>query len=219
MILETITFENYITQVKLSNSRKPTYYGKLDAVPRKYKEADGTLRKGYQMMRFTIRRRGRDSYVLRLCKNGLPVQKNINSDHKPRYATIGGNAIYSGDPILRGKVVSAIKEHFTPAVNKLVPFSIKYPGCYPLAIRMLVIKEAGKGDWDLDNLWIYYKCFQDVLVEQGVIDGDTIKYIKQVSFQHLDPINEQVQPRLQFTISTHYTYDKEETRSKDRNAL
>jgi hypothetical protein len=43
---------------------------------------------------------------------------------------------------------------------------------------MYLSDEFRDGGWDLDNKsWIYFKAFQDLLVEQSIIPDDSVNYI------------------------------------------
>ena len=56
-------------------------------------------------------------------------------------------------------------------------------------------------NWDLDNLWIYNKCFQDALKEVGVIPDDNIRYITSSAAPRFIPISREEDRKMVFIIT------------------
>lgn len=85
---------------------------------------------------------------------------------------------------------------------------------YPVEISMDIHTFPRMLDWDVDNLWIYIKCFQDLLVDLKLIPGDDIRYIKSSGQINFTPIQVEEQRKLIFRIAelpktTHVMYNLE----------
>ena len=55
--------------------------------------------------------------------------------------------------------------------------------------------------WDVDNLWIWIKCFQDTLVEMGMIDDDNCKIIPNSGEIEFIPVEDFEDRKLVFELS------------------
>jgi hypothetical protein len=60
----------------------------------------------------------------------------------------------------------------------------------------------GKADWDLDNKWIYLKVFQDLLVGEGIIPDDNIKYVSKAASMEFFPVQDEGERKLVFTLKS-----------------
>jgi hypothetical protein len=58
----------------------------------------------------------------------------------------------------------------------------------------------GVGNWDLDNLWIYNKCMQDVLVDTGVLAEDNVMYVTAAAAPEFYPVDNEDDRKLVFKI-------------------
>jgi len=168
----------------MSNRRRATYYTKKDKIPKKYQ---GKL--------FFFNKRGR------LCTNdGEPIIRNARSVNTPRYKKINGQDFYAGStrPVMRVKIVNAIKDSFRPYLCKVR----KIPkDKYPIQITCAMFDLPGKANWDLDNKWIYLKVFQDLLVNEGIILDDNIQYISKAASMEFWPIEDEEDRKLVFVIT------------------
>lgn len=100
---------------------------------------------------------------------------NINLLEKPRYVRINGNDIMRMHSRVWGKIVKALHEMFTNAiqaqVNKEEALKIAFPWKVSLEFRT----QHGYADWDIDNPWIYEKCFNDALKKVMGFDDSILK--------------------------------------------
>jgi hypothetical protein len=187
MNIITIEMPNYITQVKMSNSRRPKYFSKTDKIPKKY-QAYGYDSKG------------------RLCgPDGQPIVKNSKSVNNPRYKRINGQDFYSGlsTPIIRVKIVNAIKDFYRPFLEHMPKIKT-----FPIQIECKLYDVPGKCDWDLDNKWIYCKVFQDLLVNMGKIPDDNIRYVSRSASIEFHAVENEEDKKLVFIIKQdHRTND------------
>ncbi|MDC6350725.1 hypothetical protein PP178_04110 [Zeaxanthinibacter sp. PT1] len=180
-ILELITIPLYITQVKLSEKRRATHYkkGSKKKIPKKYEK-------------YVFNKKG----ILVHPKTGTPAIANPRSVGTPRYKKINGQEIYSGMPHhMRAKIVLAIKKNFLKYLKEVKPIQD-----FPIQIDMELHAEIGIGNWDLDNLWIYNKCFQDALTEAGIIPEDNIQYITKCAAPEFVPVASEEQRKFVFKI-------------------
>jgi len=109
-------------------------------------------------------------------KAGIKVCTNKAYAGKERRWHINGQKIYSSmNPHLRAFVIKKIKEYLANAVREA---NLKPIEKYPIGVALALFTDIGAGNWDLDNLWIYHKCFQDVLKTEGIILEDNVQYIQ-----------------------------------------
>lgn len=91
--------------------------------------------------------------------------------------SINGQLLYNGliNPITRAKYIREIKNLLRPFFLNQLPID---PSYFPLILsgKLHVFKEDGL-NWDVDNLWIYGKCIQDLMVELRLIPDDNVKII------------------------------------------
>ena len=153
-----VVIPEYITHVELSKTRRPKYYKKGQRIPKKYSKF-----KKYDLQ----------GYLLN--DEGNKILANAGVVNKPRMLKINGQQLYSGNmnPMLRSKVVNVIKNFFhvyTSGLDSLeVPVRIEADLYAPLAAK----------NWDLDNQWIYHKCFLDSLVKNNVLPDDNVMFVTQ----------------------------------------
>jgi hypothetical protein len=174
----------YITHVQLSKARKAKYWRKKDEskLPIKYRD-----KKKYRF--------NKEGYLVELTSK-LRVIANPKSAGTPRYLKINGQSIYSGNmrPMVRAKVVNAIKDFFrtyTDTVpNQLVPIRLECDIYAPLAAK----------NWDLDNQWLYHKCFIDALVASEVIFDDNVMFVTQSPGFRYFPVDTPEERKLVYRI-------------------
>jgi Holliday junction resolvase RusA-like endonuclease len=175
----TIEIPEYITHVTLSKSRRPKYYQKGQKIPKKYAKF-----KTYDL-------KGR-----LLGADGHPIVANAGVVNKPREQKINGQQLYSGNmnPMMRSKVVGLIKEFFQPFTANIdsvaVPVRIEADLYCPMAAK----------NWDLDNQWIYHKCFLDSLVKNGVLPDDNIMFVTQAPGFRYFPVDHKEDRKLVYRL-------------------
>jgi len=176
-----IIIPQYLTHVQLTKGRRPKYYTKGTKIPKKYQK--------YKTFDVKGRLLGDDN---------KPLIANPASVNKPRIKKINGQELYSGNmpPHLRSKIVAVMKEHFVQHLRKCNPVVD-----FPIAITAELYTVPGAMNWDLDNQWIYHKCFQDALVEANVIPDDNIFYITQAPAFSYTPVERLEDRKLIYRIS------------------
>lgn len=184
MYYKKIVFDRYIREVELSQSRRKKYYVEGEQIPEKYLSPQYAFKKGFL---FNLETKER-------------VIKNERVAGTPKIIPISGRAIYSGwHERIRIKVVGAIKDFYRPIVQRLQPVSIQH---FPLRIRMELHTPPRNMEWDLDNLWIYSKCFQDLLKDEGVIPNDSIRYITLPPAPEYYPVSEDDDRKIIFYLES-----------------
>ena len=163
----------------MSNSRRPKYYLSSERIPKKYA--------GYD-----FDRKGR-----LITPDGQLILRNARSVNTPRMRKINGQEFYSGvtRPALRVKIVNAIKDSFRPYIQDLPRFKE-----FPIQIECCFYDIPGRADWDLDNKWIYCKVFQDLLVQEGKLPDDNIKYVSKAAAMEFYPVESEEERQLVFHI-------------------
>jgi hypothetical protein len=148
------------------------------------------------------------------------VVKNAVSVSRPRMMTIAGNEFFPGlDEHIRMKVVEHLKSEF----QRHFPVSLELS--FPVLITEELHTLPRYANWDLDNMWIYTKCFQDAIVEYkqikekyiertlkgdkvkhrivkpGIIPDDTIKYITLPSAPRFIPVTREEDRAMIYTLT------------------
>ena len=185
---QIVKIPQYITQVKLSDRRRAIYYYRNSRIPAKY-QTDRYIFKPKKYI-------GGSKDVLYNALDKIFVVKNATSVGTPRFITIGGNILYAGlNEYTRAKIVNEIKNDFTRFVQQLEPVTV-----FPIQIDAQIHRPPDAGNWDIDNLWIYIKTFQDLLVDHNIIPDDSVKYItKAPSFEYY-PVSEESERMIIFII-------------------
>lgn len=98
---------------------------------------------------------------------------------------------------MRVKIVNAIKDSFRPYIEHVPRFK-----SFPVQIECSFYDVPGRADWDLDNKWIYCKVFQDLLVQDGKLPDDNIKYVSKAAAMEFYPVESEAERKLVFTIKT-----------------
>lgn len=180
-VLHTIEIPQFIQRVKMSNKRRAQYYTRSTPIPKKYQDSS-----------FVFDRKGR------LCTEDMtPIIRNSRSVNTPRFKTINGQEFYAGlaKPVIRVKIVNAIKDSFRPYVQPLPKLKQ-----FPVQFFCEYHDVPGKADWDLDNKWIYLKVFQDLLVNEGKMPDDNIKYVSRAASMEYVPVESEEDRKLVFYI-------------------
>lgn len=158
-LIHRIEFNQFPIKVKMSNARRPKYYKLGDKIPKRFKSPEFD----------------KDGYLI---KEGKRVLSNPRAAGTPKYERINGNSIYSGSvgKHSRRKMVNGMKDFFRSAVEKNDIVTINESE-FPLYLSYRYQYDWIRGVNDADNMWIYEKVIQDVLVDTGFIPDDTIDYI------------------------------------------
>lgn len=185
-----IKIPNYLRKVQLSASRRAKYFVLSDDLPDKYTE---------DRMRFVWKKRTTE---INLYDNQTKefVLSNPKSVGTPSYQAIAGNEIYARmHERKRMMIVDALKSHFKQHISSQlseIPADL-----FPLAVAMEIHSPYGFADWDLDNLWIYHKCFLDSLRDMNLIPDDNVLHITQAGQTTFCPITESETPTMIFKIT------------------
>ena len=178
-LIHSITVPKYIKHVVLSKKRRAKYYTKKSKIPKKY-----------QGLPF-------NNKGILVDKLGNPVIANPRVVGTPRLKKVNGQDFYKGtdSPHIRSKVVNEIKSFLKPFVVGIEPITT-----YPVQIKLEMHDVIGVGNWDLDNLWIYNKCMQDVLVDTGVLAEDNVMYVTAAAAPEFYPVDTEDDRKLVFKI-------------------
>ena len=216
--LATIEIPEYITKVKTANKIRRKYYKrkkggdgwKPRALPKTYK---AKLKKGIYSM---------DGRYL-LDENGDKKVANPQNAGTARYETLSGNKLLSGygSPFTRAKLARGLKDFYRPFVQEYVRENGPIQQ-FPLRVTWdLYTTVEEEPNWDLFNLFFYYKYFEDSLHEstdkedddpiyykdeplQQMIPDDNIKYITWAPGPKIIPVDEWKQRKFIFR----FYYDK-----------
>jgi len=178
-LINSITVPKYIKHVVLSKKRRAKYYTKKSKIPKKY-----------QGLPF-------NNKGILVDKLGNPVIANPRVVGTPRLKKVNGQDFYKGtdSPHIRSKVVNEIKSFLKPFVKGIDPITT-----HPVQIKLEMHDVIGVGNWDLDNLWIYNKCMQDVLVDTGVLAEDNVMYVTAAAAPEFYPVDNEDDRKLVFKI-------------------
>jgi len=175
-----ISIPLFIKKVMISKARRIKYYKQGGKIPKKYSKY------------------GFDTKGRLVDDQGECVVANPRTIGKPKYITINGQALYNArmSPHIRSKIVNAVKDSFTPYLSGIEPIVQ-----LPVRISLKLHDTIRQANWDLDNQWLYNKCFQDLIVKKGLIPDDDIKYITAAGAPEFVPVDNEQDRKLVFTIS------------------
>ncbi len=168
MFIRSIKIFPIPRKVQMSAKKRTRYYKRSKNLPKKVIEG---LQKGMYVFSPT-------GYVLiKGSKVKLAIPRNKGSETTGTTLSINGQLLYNGmvNPITRAKYITKIKELIRPFLINQQPID---PGYFPITLsaKLHVFIENGT-NWDVDNLWLYGKCIQDLMVELRMIPDDNVKYI------------------------------------------
>lgn len=174
-----ITIPEYITHVQLSKSRRPKYYTRKQKIPKKYAKY-----KKYDL-------KGR-----LLGPDGEPIIANAGVVAKPRMLKINGQQLYSGNmnAMVRSKVVNVIKDFMFDFVKDVEPMTV------PIRVESDLYAPLAAKNWDLDNQWIYHKCFLDALVKAEVIPDDNVMFVTQAPAFRFFPVEHKEERKIVYRL-------------------
>ena len=157
---------------------------KKDKIPEKYKNPNFIfIKHGSQIHLYDIEKK---EYVV----------KNPIAAGTPNVIRIAGNEIYARmHERKRMAIVKAIKNDMKPHLPKEIDLE------FPIMIDIELYTTPKYCNWDLDNLWIYNKCFQDVLTESKLIPEDNILYISKAGAPRFIPVINEEDRKMVFTLT------------------
>lgn len=207
--LSVIEIPQFITKVKTANKIRTKYYKKKKdgswyprALPKTYKQK---LKDGIYSM---------DGKYL-LDENGERKVANPQNAGTARYETLSGNKLLSGygSPFTRAKLARGLKDFYRPFIRKHIKEHGKIDK-FPLRVTWdLYTTVEDAPNWDLFNLFFYYKYFEDSLHEtedddgntfESLIPDDNVKFITWAPGAKLIPVSEWEQRKFIFR----FYYDK-----------
>lgn len=185
-----VEIKDYITHVKLSNSRRTVYYKKGDKIPKKYQKDLDFDKKGIAINKTTKEK----------------IVKNTKTAGTPKLWKINFNQIYSGNlhQHSRAKVVKELHEYFCDEFLKTFEkdYKIRVSEDKRLLFTYTFYGKVGfnengidtEGTADLSNLsYLYVKSCEDSLTEYSknnpdsrnnrkleLIKDDTLRYITNI---------------------------------------
>jgi hypothetical protein len=170
-LIKTLIIPEFITKIKLSDSRRAKYYLQQDKLPKKYQD-----KSKYEFRK--VKTTKSFEYRLFSIVADAPVIKNSKVKDKARFKIIKGNDFYSGlNHILRTKIIEAIKEDI---ITKIELFKVDDED-YPLYIEFIYC-DVILNSQDLDNKrYAYEKATQDLFTTSKVIIDDKVIYINKIS--------------------------------------
>ena len=182
-----VKIPNYLRRVKLSDSRNATYFSTSDVLPEKYRAK-----------RYGWKRRTPKEISLFDGEEKMFVIKNPKSVGTPSYQSIAGNEIYARmHERKRILLVDTLKDHFKEHMKNLdIPADY-----FPLSEKMELHSSFGFADWDVDNLWIYHKCFLDSLRDLKIVPDDNVLFIRQAGETTFVPVTEEEIPTMIFKLA------------------
>ncbi len=188
-----IRITNYLRQVKLSETKRKKYFLKSAITP------ENPIPKKYEDPTRYIFKKGKlyDSVEKDF------VIKNSKSFDKPRYISIAGNEVMRMHERVRIKIITTLKNDFKSHIlESLRGMSARGEslGNGPYSVTMTLRTQFGFGNWDVDNLWIYHKCFLDTLTDLNVISNDNVMIVRQAGATNMIPIAEGETPSMEFEI-------------------
>lgn len=175
-LLLTITIPEYLTRVCVSQRRQKKY------IKRGGKMSD-TMVKNVKKGVLYFNKQG----FLTNHETGERVIANPIAAGTPKWEQLAGNKFSYGNypPHLRATLVEALKKDYRDKLPFLTPFSAD---AYPLRVEWDLHTIVGKSNFDLSNLWFYYKYFEDTLVNLNILPDDSIRFVSHPPAPRLIPI-------------------------------
>lgn len=183
-LLATVTINEYVRLVTLSESRRTTYYEKgKKKVPKKYADKIGV---DYKWTDINGKTYLTDAW-------GTRIISNPNAAGTPKGEVISGNSLHSLRMLdsTRSKIIKAIKQQMIPEIEKLEPIT-KFPIRILCELHDTVVDwmyidnktlQPKEINWDIDNRFLFYgKVFPDVLQGTPMIQEDRETKIKKRVF-------------------------------------
>jgi hypothetical protein len=132
------------------------------------------------------------------------------SESGQEWGRISGQDIYKGIPSHnRSEMVYYLKDFYRPLVREQLQPVKKYP--LFIEFKMYTTVDSV---WDPSNMWIYGKVFEDVLVDEGIIEDDKNDCI---SYPPVAPLIIPVQKWESRRLEFHIKQDKREISKQFKN--
>lgn len=187
-----VTIPEFKTHVRMSEKRVAKFYKRtaLASIPEHIKSEIGTT------YRFGSDKILRDS-------KGVKVIANNRSIGTPNDWKINGQSIVTGmHHEARAHIFKRMKTYLKEYVVKQVPVIPDEP----IVIWLEYHAPIGIGNWDLDNAsWLWFKWFNDSLVENKKLSGDTINNIVCTNCTEFIPVEREEDRKLIFHIQPYRT--------------
>lgn len=183
-----IVIPNFVNELRLSESRRKIYYNRedIDTLPKKFFSSGTVLRQPYSWKK---------DRVFNTLTKEFPY-RNTGTAGTPRIKSIAGNDIWgSTDKHLQQAMTEAIKNDFRPHLPKSLGLR------YPVLIDCEVHTVPRFCNWDVGNLWVYDKVFEDLLQEEGLLPNDNILYITKSGGPRYIPILDDKDRKMIFTLT------------------
>jgi hypothetical protein len=189
-----IRIPDFPRRVEISKARKAKYFKQTDDLPEKYS-------KGIPHQ-YTWKKKGKHIYLYESAVDEFVI-KNPKAAGTPRYVQISGNEIYARmHERIRMKIVDTVKSAMKVNILKVVstPEEFSKRVMFPVSVRMTIYTPYDYANWDVDNLWIYHKCFLDSIRDLKLIEDDNILFVREAGAIFFEPISPDKTPELLFTI-------------------
>lgn len=193
-------------EIQIAEKQRVKYFEKGDRLPKKYCSPAAPL--------------GR--YIYRKDKSGHKrlfdwetkefVVANPHVASRPRFAPIAGNKIMRMHEGVWQKIVNVLIDFFITRLGEYTHSEMvdgeQMKRYRPLvSIRKFPVKISTElhtfprfGNWDLSNLWIYNKAFEDAMQRAGVIPNDNIGYISAAAAPEFFPVTREQDRKIVFVI-------------------
>jgi len=200
-----INFHQFPEEIKLSEERRAKYFDQKDELPLKY-----MLDRGSSLDPRYIWKTKNTKTCLYDTASKDWVVKNSRAVGTPKYVSIAGNDIMRMFEHTRNRIVNTLKDYFLEGIGTPIGLDDKGKKIYepgyditrwPVNIYMEIHTFPHYMNWDLDNLWIYNKCFQDAMKECGMIPDDNIQYITSSAAPRFIPVSREEDRLMKFVIS------------------
>lgn len=203
-----IEYPLFPEEVKIAEKRRPLYFEPGDNLPKKYCTPQAPVG------RYIYRREGKGkSKRLYDWETKQYVVKNSVVASRPRFMSIAGNKIMRMHPQIQDRIVSTLMSFFIEKLGRYVRTDIVdgekvdvYEPLliiprFPIRLNIELHTFPRAGNWDLSNLWIYNKCFEDAMQIAGVLPNDHIGYITLPGAPDFFPISREADRKMVFIIS------------------
>jgi len=142
---------------------------------------------------------------------------------KTKFMKINGQRLYSGlNPHIRAKIVTELHNYVRPFINaEMKKKGSDITSLSPLHIRLEFHAPINYGDvrrikgtirwkepaddyvasWDVDNMWIWGKTFNDTLTEEGHIKDDSASFVRASGEVKWVPVDTFDERKLVFIIT------------------
>jgi hypothetical protein len=198
-----VEIPQYIQKIKLSEKRRTYYYEEhIDELPERYYKPHYVWRRIPGQKR-EIADTGKFIPLFRLFneKTQKFVVKNPSTAGKPRWLSIGGNIIWEQvHESTRTEIANKIKDSMRPLVQKYREEFKRLR--FPVMVTGEVHTTPKFCNWDLSNLWVYNKVFEDLLRAERLLPDDSILYITLPMAPRFIPIRNDEDRKMVFTFNS-----------------